>query len=118
MEIGTNGRRSLISCEIANAGKYDLIIPFSWWYKEHLLSNIEDRKKWTFGNEKCHDHVEDEAVADMFEWDETVAYDKEAQYVGRIGREEEGVKLETLPKPYWQYKELFEEGKAKSLAPR
>ena len=54
----------------------------------------------------------------MFEWDETVAYDEEAQYVGRIGREDEGVKLETLPKPYWQYQELFEEGKAKSLAPR
>ena len=55
-------------------------------------------------------------MADMFEWDETVAYDEEAQYVGRIGRGEEGVTLEALPKPYWQYKELFEEGKAKSLA--
>ena len=55
----------------------------------------------------------------MFEWDETVAYDEEAQYVGRIEREEEGgVQLETLPKPYWQYKELFEEEKAKMLAPR
>ena len=55
----------------------------------------------------------------MFEWDETVAYDEEAQYVGRIEREEEGgVQLETLPKPYWQYKELFEEKKAKLLAPR
>ena len=54
----------------------------------------------------------------MFEWDETVAYDEEPQYVGRMGREEEGVKLQTLPKPYWQYKELFEEGKAKALAPR
>ena len=55
----------------------------------------------------------------MFEWDETVAYDEEAQYVGRIEREEEGgVQLEALPKPYWQYKELFEENKAKMLAPR
>jgi len=55
----------------------------------------------------------------MFEWDETVAYDEEAQYVGRIEREEEGgVQLETLPKPYWQYKELFEEKEAKMLAPR
>jgi len=60
-----------------------------------------------------------EAVADMFEWDETVAYDEEAQYVGWIEREEEGgVQLETLPKQYWQYKELFEEKKAKMLAPR
>ena len=55
----------------------------------------------------------------MFEWDETVAYDEEAQYIGRIEREEEGGgQLETLPKPYWQYKELFEERKAKMLAPR
>jgi len=55
----------------------------------------------------------------MFEWDETVAYDEEAQYVGRIERQEEGgVQLETLPKPYWQYKELLEEKKAKMLSPR
>ena len=55
----------------------------------------------------------------MFEWDETVAYDEEAQYVRWIEREEEGgVQLETLPKPYGQYKELFEEKKAKMWAPR
>ena len=47
-----------------------------------------------------------------------MAFDEEAQYVGRIGREEDDVKLEVLLKPYWPYKELFEEGKAKSLAPR
>jgi len=48
-----------------------------------------------------------------------VAYDKEGQYVGRIEQEEErGVQLETLPKLYWQYKELFEEKKGKMLAPR
>ena len=35
--------------------------------------------------------------------------------MGRIGREEEGIQLETLPKPYWQYKELFEEGKVIAL---
>jgi len=39
--------------------------------------------------------------------------------VERIEREEEGgVQLQTLPKRYWQYKELFEEKKAKILAPR
>jgi len=55
----------------------------------------------------------------VFEWDETVAYDDEAQYVGRRAREEEGgVQLETLPKPNWQYKALFEEKKAKVLAPQ
>jgi len=47
-----------------------------------------------------------------------VAYDKEAQYVGRIEREERGVLLETHPKLYWQYKEFCEEKKAKNLAPR
>jgi len=31
---------------------------------------------------------------------------------------EEGVRMDTMPKPYWQYKELFEEKKAKMLAPR
>jgi len=28
LEIGVNCHRSMISCEIANAGRYDLIIPF------------------------------------------------------------------------------------------
>jgi len=119
LEIGANGHRSMISCEIANAGRYDLIIPFGWWHDEHPLKNIADPRKWAFEEAKCHAHIEDETVADMFEWDETVAYDEEAQYVGRIERGEEGgVQLETLPKPYWQYKELFEEKKAKMLAPR
>ena len=55
----------------------------------------------------------------MFEWDETVAYNEEAQYVGRIGREEAGrVPLEAQLKPYGQYKQLFGEKKAEMLAPR
>jgi len=108
----------MISCEIANAGRYDLIIPFGWWHDEHPLKNIADPHKWAFEKAKCHAHIEDEAVADMFEWDETVAYYEDAQYVGRIEREEEGgIRWETLPKPYWQYKELFEEKRAKLLAP-
>ena len=28
LEIGTNGHTSMVSCAIANAGKYDMIIPF------------------------------------------------------------------------------------------
>ena len=48
-----------------------------------------------------------------------MAYDEEAQYVGRIEREDKGgVQLETLPKRFWQYKELCEEKKPKLLAPR
>jgi len=118
LEIGVNGHRRMISCEIANAGRYDLIIPFGWWHDEHPLKNIADPSKWVFEEAKCHAHLEDEVVADMFEWDETVAYHEEAQYLGRIERAEEGgVLLETLPKPYWQYKELFEEKKAMMLAP-
>jgi len=31
LEIGANGHWSMISCEIANAGRYDFIIPFGWW---------------------------------------------------------------------------------------
>jgi len=58
-------------------------------------------------------------VADLFEWNETVAYDEEAPYVGSIaGVEEGGVHRETLPKPYWQCRGLFEEKKAKRLAAR
>ena len=47
-----------------------------------------------------------------------MASDEEAQYVGQIEQQEEGgVQVESLPKPYWQYKELFQEKKAKMLAP-
>ena len=117
MEIGANGYRSLISCEIANVGRYDLIIPVGWWHNEHPLNNIADPSKWVFEQAKCHAHIEAEAVADLFEWDETVAYDEEAQYVEWMEREEEGgVQWETLPQPYWQYKELFDEKEAPMLA--
>jgi len=90
LEIGANGHWSMISCEIANAGKYDLIIPFGWWHNEHPLKNIKDPSKWVFQDVKCHAHIEDEPVADLFKWDETVAYKEKAEYVGRIGREDEG----------------------------
>jgi len=73
LEIGANGHRSMISCEIANAGRYDLIIPFGWWHDEHPLKDIAHQRLWAFEQAKCHGHMEDEAVADMFEWDETVA---------------------------------------------
>ena len=93
----------MISCEIANTGKYDLIIPFRWWHDEYLLKDIANPSKWVFHNGKCHAHIEDEAVAGLFKWDETVAYDKVAQYLGRIGREDAGgVQLETLPNANWQ----------------
>jgi len=109
----------MVSCEIAHVGKYDMIIPFGWWHHEHPTKNIETPEKWCFEHTKCVEHVQDEGIADMFEWDDTVAFDEEARMIGRIGstRHEE-VQLEGLPKPYWQYKELFENEKAEMLAPR
>jgi len=68
------------------------------------------QKKWNFGQTTCPDHVEDKAVKDLFEYDETVAYDPKAQYVGRIGRvdEKDPMELETLPQEYAQFKHLFQ----------
>jgi len=45
LEILANGHRSLISCEVAKAGRYDLILPFGWWHDEHPLKNIADPSK-------------------------------------------------------------------------
>jgi len=73
LEIDTNGHPSMTSCEIANPGKYDLIIPFGWCYDEHPLKNIADPMRWVCEDARCHAHIEDEAVAELFAWDETVA---------------------------------------------
>jgi len=67
LEIVANGYRSMISCKIANAGRYDLIIHFGLWHDEHPLKNIVDPPKWVLEEPKCLAHIEDEAVADMFE---------------------------------------------------
>ena len=48
LEIGQNDHLSLVSCEIAPAGRYGMIIPFGWWHQEHPLSNIADSKSWNF----------------------------------------------------------------------
>jgi len=65
----------------------------------------------------CRDHVEDEAVKDLFEYDETVPYDPKAQYVGRIGmvEEKDPVELETLPREYAQFKHLFQPGASEKM---
>ena len=78
LEIGKNGHRTMVSCEIANAGKYDMIIPFGWWHEEHPIKNIAEPGKWSFEDQKCLSHIEDEGIADMFEWDENVAFEEEA----------------------------------------
>ena len=109
----------MVSCDKADAGKYDMIIPFGWWHQEHPIKNIETPSHWRFEHANCMNHVEDEGIADMFEWDETVAFDENASMIGRIGAtKEKEVELEGLPKEYWQYKDLFRNEKAEMLAPR
>ena len=64
-------------------------------------------------------HVEDEGIADMIEWDEIVACDENATIIGRIrATKEKEVELDGLPKQYWQYKDLFTNKKAEMLTPR
>ena len=118
MEIG-NGHRFTISVEIAAAGHYDVVIPFGWWYKEHPLSSVGGREKWEFKHDGCHTHVEDAAVADPYEYDEMVAYDPEAQYIGRIGykKREREITLDSLPREYLRYKKLFLPETAENIPP-
>ena len=64
--------------------------------------------------------MEDEGIGGIFKWDETVAYDEEAQYVGRICRQEDPnqVMLDEIPRHYEEYKELFLTATAEKLAER
>jgi len=119
LEIG-NGHRSPISAEIVPRGRFDLIIPFGWWYHKHHLSHLDEPKKWSFGQGSCHDHVKYEAARDLFEYNETVAYDPKTQYLGRIGRveEKEPVELETLVREYAHFKHLFRPEALEKMPPR
>jgi len=91
------------------AGHRDLVILFRWWYKEHPLSNLEHLGKWEFKQDGCHADVEDEGVADAYEYDETVAFDPQAQYIGRIGYEkgETEITLDSFRREYLRYENLF-----------
>ena len=64
--------------------------------------------------------MEDEGIGGMFEWDETVAFDEEAQYVGRICREEDPnpVLVDKVPQYYRDYRSLFLASTAEKLGPR
>ena len=68
--------------------------------------------------------MEDEGVGDMFEWDETVAFDEEAQYIGQyVGRaymkkDQSSISLEGIPANYHQHKKLFLPETAEKLAGR
>ena len=104
-----SGHRTHISCEVATAGKYDLIIPFGWWHKDHPIANSDEPQNWPFTERCCLGQVEDEGIGGMFEWDETVASTEEAQYVGRICRQEDPnqVLLDKIPQYYEDYHKLF-----------
>ena len=73
---------------------------------------------------KCQSQVEDEGMGDMFEWDETVAFDKEAQYVGQyvrrayVRKDQSAFSLEGIPANYHQHKKLFLPEMAEKLAGR
>jgi len=90
----------MVSCEIADAGTYDMIIPFGWWHHQHPIKNSEIPEKWCFEHTKCVEHVQGEGIANMFEWHTTVAFDEQARMIGRIrSTRQEKVQLEGLPKP-------------------
>ena len=96
-----------------------MIIPFGLWHQEHRIKNIETPSQWRFEHAICMNHVADEGIADMFEWDETVAFDENATMIGRIGvTKKKEVELDGLQKECWQYKDLFTNEKAEMLAPR
>src|SRR5205807_5470412 len=59
LEIGLNSHRSEISCEVADAEKYDLIIPVGLC-REHPLSDWGTTKKWQFCDRLCDEQVLDE----------------------------------------------------------
>jgi len=82
---------------------YDMIIPFGWWHHQHPIKNVETYEEWCFEPTKCVEHGQDEGIADMFEWDERVAFDEAAKVIGRIGStKQEEVQLEGIRKLYWQ----------------
>jgi len=90
----------MVSWKSADTCKYDMIILFWWWHHEHAMKNIATPEKCCFDQAKCVEHEQDEGIADMFERDETVAFDVEARIIRRIGSTKpEEVQLERLPSP-------------------
>ena len=120
LEIGQNHHLSLVSCEIAPAGKYGMIIPFGWWHQEHPISNIADPKSWNFMDDNCKSHLlpEDEGIS--VEWDEDVLNDPNAVAIGTIEQidDEKVTILDRLPEAYHDYLDLFRPSTAEKLAPR
>ena len=120
LEIGQNNHLSIVSCEIAPAGKYSMIIPFGWWHQEHPISNIADSKSWNFTDDKCGSHLlpEDEGIS--IEWDKDVLNDPNAVAIGRLEQvdNEEITILDRLSEVYHDSLDLFRPSIAEKLAPR
>jgi len=54
LAISTNGHTTMVSCEIADAGKSDMIIPFRWWHDEHPIKKYRNPGEIVFRkNEVC-----------------------------------------------------------------
>jgi len=119
LEIGTNKYLSLVSCEIAPAGKCGMIIPFGWRHQEHPIKNIATPDAWCFDDTDCQPHLlhEDEGIT--VEWDEDVLNDPNAVVIGRIERinEEKITIIDHQPDPYHDYLYLFRPSMAEKVAP-
>jgi len=120
LEIRTNKHLSLVSCEIALAGKYGMIIPFGWWHQEHPIKNIAHTDTWCLDDTDCQPHLlpEDEGIS--VQWDEDVLNDPNAVVIGRIERidEEKVTIIDCLPDQYHDYLDLFRPSAAEKLTPR
>jgi len=120
LEIRTNKHLSLVSCEIAPAGKYEMIIPFGWWHQEHPIKNIAHPDTWCFDDTDCQPHLLPEDAGISVEWDEDVLNDPYGVVMGRIERidEEKVTIIDCLPDQYHDYLDLFRPSAAERLTPR
>jgi len=120
LEIRKNQHLSLVSCEIAPARKYGMIIPWGWWHQEHPITHIANAKNWSFDHAECRSHLlpEDEGIS--VEWDEDVLNDPNALVIGRIEKlDDENITcINRLPEGYYDYFDLFRPSTTEKLAPR
>ena len=120
LEIRNNQHLSLVSCEIAPAGKYGMIIPFGWWHQEHTITDIANSKNWSFDDHNCQSDLlpEDEGIC--VEWDADVLNNPNAVVIGRMEKvdDEKVTIIDRLPERYHGYLDLFCPSTAEKLAPR
>jgi len=109
LEIGIDKHLSLVSCEIAPAGKYGMIIPFGWWHEEHPIKNIGDPDVLCFNDSNRQLHLLPENEGSSVEWDEDVLNDPNAVVIGTIETIDEEIItiMDRLPDQYHDYQDLF-----------